>query len=71
VGATVPLYLGALLSDLAYSASYEIQWKNFASWLLVGGLVIAGFTLLWAIIDAFRSTGRRRRSFRFLSCFHA
>lgn len=56
---TVPLFLGALLSDWAYSASYEIQWKNFASWLIVGGLVFAGFALLAALIGLLR--GRRRR----------
>lgn len=56
---TVPLFLGALLSDWAYSASYEIQWKNFASWLIVGGLVFAGFALLAALIGLIR--GRRGR----------
>jgi uncharacterized membrane protein len=55
----VPLFLGALLSDWAYSASYQIQWKNFASWLIVGGLVFAGFALLAALIGFFR--GRRGR----------
>jgi uncharacterized membrane protein len=60
--ASVPLFLGGLLSDWAYSASYEIQWTNFASWLLVGALVFAGFALLWALIDLLRAdrswTGR-------------
>lgn len=56
---SVPLFLGVLLSDLAYGASYEVQWKNFASWLLVGGLVFAGFALFWAFIDLLRA-GRRR-----------
>jgi uncharacterized membrane protein len=55
---TVPLFLGVLLADLAYSSTYEIQWKNFASWLLVGGLVFAGFTLLFAVIDLIRITPR-------------
>ena len=55
---TVPLLLGVLLSDLAYSRTYEIQWKNFASWLLVGGLVFGGFTLLWAVIDISRAAAR-------------
>ena len=32
----LPLFLGALLSDWAYSSSYEIQWTNFASWLIAG-----------------------------------
>jgi uncharacterized membrane protein len=55
---TVPLLLGVLLSDYVYFSTYEIQWKNFASWLLVGGLVFGGFTLLWAVIDLFAHTVR-------------
>jgi uncharacterized membrane protein len=51
----VPLFLGALLSDWAYSSTYEIQWTNFASWLLVGALVLAGLALLWALIDLLRA----------------
>ncbi|MFN3725675.1 MAG: DUF2231 domain-containing protein [Allosphingosinicella sp.] len=58
---TVPLFLGALLSDWAYSSSYEIQWKNFASWLIVGGLVLAGFALLAALIGLVRGRSGRRR----------
>ena len=27
---TVPLFLGALLSDIAYTQTYQIQWANFA-----------------------------------------
>ncbi len=58
---TVPLFLGILLSDIAYARSYQIQWSNFASWLLVGALVLAGFTLLWAVIDLFRADRRGGR----------
>ena len=57
----LPLFLGVLLSDLAYSSSYEIQWKNFASWLLVGGLVFSGFALLWALIEMLRKDRRGER----------
>ena len=64
---TLPLLLGVLLSDLAYSRSYEIQWKNFASWLLVGGLVFAGFTLLWAVVDVFRDATRTTRQIIYVS----
>jgi uncharacterized membrane protein len=56
---TIPLFLGALLSDIAYYQTYEIQWSNFASWLIAGGLVFAGFALLCAIIGLFRADGRR------------
>ncbi|AOH35839.1 MAG: hypothetical protein GX761_09165 [Gammaproteobacteria bacterium] len=44
----IPLFAGALLSDLAYFRTYEIQWQNFASWLLAGGLVMAGVALVFA-----------------------
>ena len=55
---TVPLFLGVLLGDIAYVSSYEVQWKNFASWLSVGGLVFGGFALLWALIGLFRTDKR-------------
>lgn len=64
---TVPLFLGVLLGDFAYSGSSEIQWKNFASWLLVGALVFGGFTLLWAIIDISRAAARTARQFIYVS----
>jgi uncharacterized membrane protein len=51
----VPLFIGALLSDLAYSSSYEIQWKNFASWLIAGALIFNGLTILWAAVNSLRA----------------
>ena len=54
LAAMAPLFLGGLLSDLAYSSSYEIQWSNFAAWLIAGAMVFAGFALLWALIDLLR-----------------
>lgn len=58
-----PLFLGALLSDVAYSSSYHIQWSNFAAWLIFGALLFTGLTLLWASIDCLRHQrdGNRRR----------
>ena len=47
----LPLFLGALLSDLAYRSSFHVQWINFAAWLIAGGLLAGAFTLLWALID--------------------
>ena len=40
------LLLGGLLSDWAYFSSTEIQWKNFAGWLIFAGLILGGFALL-------------------------
>ena len=58
LGGTLALFLGALLSDIAYSKTYEIQWSNFASWLLVGAMVLASVALLCVVIEFF--SDRRR-----------
>ncbi len=58
---TLPLFLGALLSDWAYARSDQVQWTNFASWLIAGGLVFAGVALLWALVDVLRSRVTRHR----------
>lgn len=58
---TVPLFLGAMISDIAYYNSYQIQWSNFAAWLIAGGLVFCGLALLFALanlISARHKTGR-------------
>ncbi len=60
----LPLFLGALLSDWAYHATREVQWINFAAWLVPGALVFVGIALAWAIVDHVRYRGRnglRRR----------
>ena len=57
---TVPLFLGAVLADAAYASTFHIQWLNFASWLIVGGLIFAGLALVLAIIDLFRGDRRGR-----------
>lgn len=57
----LPLFLGALLSDWAYSASFHIQWTNFAAWLNLGGLVCGGLVLLWALVDLIRGDTATRK----------
>ena len=52
---SVPLFLGALLSDVAYGQTYQIQWANFASWLIAGALVFCGFSLLFALVNLVRA----------------
>ncbi|HYF85475.1 DUF2231 domain-containing protein [Azospirillum sp.] len=54
--------VGALNSP-AYTSSYEVQWNNFAAWLIAGGMVFTGLTLLWALVDLFRTGRDRRRGF--------
>ena len=55
----LPLFLGALLSDLAYSSTYEVQWTNFASWLIAGAMLTGALVTLWALIECLVS-GRQR-----------
>ena len=52
---TVPLFLGALISDIAYGQTYQIQWANFASWLIAGALVFCGFALLFVSVSLLRA----------------
>lgn len=58
----ISLFLGALLGDLAYRSTFEVQWANFAQWLNAGGLVGGGLALLWALASLLRSrAGHRTR----------
>jgi len=58
----VPLFLGVLLSDIAYANSDQVQWKNFASWLNAGALLFSGLALLWSVFALIGPDRRHRRS---------
>lgn len=61
LGFPLPLFLGGLLSDMAYWTTYHVQWINFSAWLNAGGLLVGAFALLWALVDLlFGGPGRRR-----------
>jgi uncharacterized membrane protein len=59
LAATVPLFLGGLLSDYAYDTNYQVQWNNFAAWLLAGAMVFTGLALLWSFIALLRTRPRK------------
>ncbi len=62
LGFPLPLFLGALLSDIAYAATFQVQWANFSSWLIAGGLVFGALAVPWALVDLLRGpTGQRGR----------
>ena len=64
----LPLFLGALLSDLAYTSSFHVQWINFSSWLIAGGLLVGAFALIWALVGMIRSgTARTARPIAYFS----
>jgi len=58
---SVSLFLGVLMSDIAYANSDQVQWKNFASWLNAGALLLSGLALLWSVV-ALINANRHRRS---------
>lgn len=58
---TVPLFLGGLLSDIAYYQSYQIQWANFAAWLIAGGLLFCGLALVFALVNLIRAPQKSGR----------
>jgi uncharacterized membrane protein len=62
LASSLPLFLGALLSDWAYYSTYEIQWINFAAWLNAGAMLFLGAALLWTAIDFLRADVARDRS---------
>lgn len=57
----VALFPAALLSDITYLNSAEIQWSNFSAWLITGALIGGGLVLLWALIALARAKGPARR----------
>jgi uncharacterized membrane protein len=63
---TIPLFLGGLLSDIAYFRTYQIQWSNFSSWLIAGGLVFCGLALLFALANLIRANQKKGRPLIYL-----
>lgn len=59
LASSLPLFLGAVFSSWVYARSFEVQWTNFASWLVAGGMVFVAVALLWALIDLFARRTRR------------
>ena len=59
----LPLFIGALICDVAYSRTWHVQWGNFSSWLIAGALLLLGLALLWGRLAALfsRTTAPRRR----------
>jgi len=58
---SIPLFSGALISDIAYYQTYQIQWANFAAWLIAGALLLSGLALLFALGNLFGARFRGRR----------
>lgn len=67
VSSAFPLFLGALLADIGYARSFQIQWTNFASWLVVGAMVFATIALVWALLSLLAPTARTKTRFIYVA----
>ncbi len=52
LSAVAPFFAAATLSDWYYFKTAEIQWLNFAAWLLVAALLFTAVAGLWALGQA-------------------
>lgn len=50
------LFLATLLADYAYWSSHQIQWSNFASWLVIGAMVLVSIAIIFEIVDLVRGS---------------
>jgi len=44
-------FTGALVTDLVYWQMPDVMWERFSIWLIVAGLVLAGFAVVAFLID--------------------
>lgn len=61
LGFTTAYFTAALVTDITYRNTAQIQWSNFSSWLIAGALFFGAFVVLYAIIDLIRVSASSRR----------
>ena len=49
-------FVGALLTDIAYTQTAEMMWTNFSAWLISAGVVLGWLACIAGIVDL---VGRR------------
>jgi uncharacterized membrane protein len=59
----IPLicFLGALVTDIAYYRTLDVEWKNFSDWLLAVGMVVGALAAFLGIVDLARRRVRANR----------
>lgn len=51
------LFSAALVSDIAYANTAQMQWANFSVWLIAGGLLMGVLAAIAGIVDAIKHRG--------------
>lgn len=65
LGFPIALFTSAVVTDIAYLRTAQIQWTNFSAWLIAGGLVFTGVVFTWALVSlvlGYRGGERRPRA---------
>lgn len=59
----VAFFAAALLSDITFLNSAEVQWSNFSQWAITGALILGAPVVIWAVVAKVRShvSGVRNR----------
>lgn len=56
----ITCFVGALLTDLAYTGTAEMMWLDFSSWLLLAGLIAGGVAGALLLVELVRAGAARR-----------
>lgn len=54
VSFAIAYFVAALVTDLAYWRTGSVLWETFSDWLIMAGLVMAGFAVIAFVIDRMR-----------------
>jgi uncharacterized membrane protein len=60
---SVVCFVGALLTDIAYSASEFLMWLHFSEWLIAAGLVFGALAALALLVEFIASHAIRKGPF--------
>lgn len=44
-------FIGALVTDIAYTQTYDMEWATFSVWLITAGVIMAVFAAIAGITD--------------------
>lgn len=47
----IAFFVGALVTDVIYSRTANLQWQYFSIWLIVAGLIMGGLAAVLGLID--------------------
>jgi uncharacterized membrane protein len=47
----IAFFVGALVTDLVYWGAPDVMWETFSVWLITAGLIMAGISIVAALID--------------------